>query len=93
MQMRKQDLFSSLTVAHLWTPSFITHVFFCPLSVPREQCFQNPVSTDLYLSPLEVTPFDGKPVDLLGGQHLKSLSAGPGALGPAVCCVSNIPLE
>lgn len=91
--MGKQDLFSSPTVAHLWTASFITHVFFCPVSVPGEQCFLNPVATDLYLTPSEVPPFDAKPADLLGGQHLKSLSAEPGALGPAVCCVSNIPPE
>lgn len=91
--MGKQDLFSSLTVAHLWTASFITHVFFCPHSAPRDQCFYNPVATDLYLTPLEVPPFDGKPADLLGGQHLKSLSAEPWALSPAVCCAVNVPYE
>lgn len=66
---------------------------FSVLSAPGEQCFPNPVATDLYLTPLEVPPVDGKPADLLGGQHLKSLSAEPGALGPAVCCVSNVPHE
>lgn len=91
--MGKQDFLISLAVAHLWTASFITHVFFYPLSVPREQCFLNPVATDLYLAPLEVPPFDGKPADLLGGQHLKSLSEELGALGLAVCRVSNIPHE
>lgn len=68
-----------------------TCVFSVLSSVPREQCFHNPVATDLYLTPLEVPSFDGKLADLLGGQHLKSLSTEPGALGRAVHCVLNIP--
>lgn len=39
------------------------------------------MASDLYSTPLKVPPFDGKPVDLLGGQHLKSLSAELGGLG------------
>lgn len=88
-QIGKQDLFSSLTSAHLWTASFIAHVFFCPRGRAGEQCFLNPMAIDLCPS----APFDGSPADLLGEQHLKSLSEEPGALGPTACCVSNIPPE
>lgn len=38
-------------------------------------------------------PFDGKPTDVFGGQHLKTLSAESGALSRVDCCVSNIPHE
>lgn len=57
-QKEKQELFTSLAVAHLWTStaSFITHMFFCPLTMPIEQCFLNPVPIDLYLIALEVPP-------------------------------------
>ena len=86
-QRGKQNLFSSLTSAHLRTATFIAHVFFCPPRLPGEQCFLNPVATDLYLS----APFDGIPADLLGGEHLKSLSEKLGAWGPTASCASTIP--
>ncbi len=50
------------------------------------------MATDLYLIPLKVNHFDGKPADLLGGQHLKSLSAesGPCVLLSAAFLISPV---
>lgn len=75
-----------MTLAHVWTASTIAYVFFCPLGIPREQCFLNPVAIDLCLIHYICPPFHGKPSDLLGGRHLKSLSENWGASGPPVHC-------
>lgn len=70
--MEEQDLFSSLIVAHVSTASFITQVFFDPFSVSGEQSFI--ILWLMIYTPLNVPHVDGKPANLFGGQHLKSLS-------------------
>lgn len=47
----------------------------------------------LIYTPSEVPLFDGKPTDIFGRQHLKSLSAEQRTLSCAVCCVFNVSQE